>query len=158
LDPKGKNRVGAVCIDMSEQRLGQLMRAWQSLHWTLEPDLTTFIPYHPPGWRHEMPTKTRSGVHYDPTNIISEQIGDVKSEVKWEKALWRKQPFPDSYVPSSFLAELKALRTSNFHVDCVRDEGLIRSSTPTPSTVDFDLWSLACGTAFSCYRFVSGCF
>jgi len=62
-----------------------------------------------------MPTKTRSGVHYDPTNIKTEQTG-VKPEVKWEKALWRKQPFPDNYVPQSFLAELKALRTSKLHV------------------------------------------
>jgi phosphatidylinositol glycan class C protein len=59
-----------------------------------------------------MPTKTRSGVHYDPANIKSEQKGVVEPGVKWEKALWRKQPFPDNYVPQSFLAELKALRRS----------------------------------------------
>jgi len=72
-----------------------------------------------------MPTQTRSGVHYDPTNIKTEQIGVAKPEVKWEKALWRKQPFPDNYVPSSFLAELKALRTSNFHVASVSNDELI---------------------------------
>jgi hypothetical protein len=62
-----------------------------------------------------MPTKTRSGAHYDPINIESEQIGVVKPEVRWEKALWRKQPFPDNYVPPSFLAELKALRKSDLN-------------------------------------------
>jgi hypothetical protein len=81
----------------------------------LGPSLSTFIPYHPLDWRHEMPTKTRSGLVHDSTNIISEQIGVAKPEVKWEKALWRKQPFPDNYVPQSFLAELKALRTSKLH-------------------------------------------
>jgi len=105
-----------------------------------------------------MPTKTRSGLNHDPTNIISEQIGDVKSEVKWEKALWRKQPFPDNYVPQSFLAELKALRTSKLSVARVRNDKLIISSTPTTSSVDFDLWSPAGRTAFSCNRSLSGCF
>lgn len=32
--------------------------------------------------------------------------------VTWEKVLWRKQPFPDNYVPPTFLAELNALRQS----------------------------------------------
>lgn len=32
-------------------------------------------------------------------------------EVTWEKALWRKQPFADNYVPATFLSELDALRT-----------------------------------------------
>ncbi|OCF42544.1 hypothetical protein I317_03660 [Kwoniella heveanensis CBS 569] len=27
----------------------------------------------------------------------------------WEKVLWRRQPFPDNYVPSDFLSELKRL-------------------------------------------------
>ncbi|WWC87546.1 uncharacterized protein L201_002436 [Kwoniella dendrophila CBS 6074] len=30
-------------------------------------------------------------------------------EVKWEKVLWRRQPFPDNYVPSNFLSELDEL-------------------------------------------------
>ena len=105
-----------------------------------------------------MPTKTRSGLNRDTTKIISEQIGVVKPEVKWEKALWKKQPFPDNYVPPSFLAELKALRTSKLRVARVRNDKLILSSTPTPSTVDFDLRGTTGRTASSCYRFVSGCF
>ncbi len=32
------------------------------------------------------------------------------STVEWEKVLWRPQPFPDNYVPPSFLAELDELR------------------------------------------------
>jgi hypothetical protein len=35
------------------------------------------------------------------------------SQVTWEKILWRKQPFPDNYVPPTFLSELGALRTSS---------------------------------------------
>jgi hypothetical protein len=61
-----------------------------------------------------MPTKTRSGLNHDPPILESDKKGVTKSEVKWEKALWRKQPFPDNYVPQSFLAELKALRTYHF--------------------------------------------
>lgn len=29
---------------------------------------------------------------------------------QWERVLWRRQPFPDNYVPPSFLAELTARR------------------------------------------------
>ncbi|KZW04386.1 phosphatidylinositol N-acetylglucosaminyltransferase [Exidia glandulosa HHB12029] len=33
-------------------------------------------------------------------------------EVKWEKVLWRTQPFPDNYVPDSFLDKLR--KNTNF--------------------------------------------
>ena len=36
--------------------------------------------------------------------------GPSAPQVLWEKVLWRRQPFPDNYVPPSFLAELKTLR------------------------------------------------
>ncbi|WWC68949.1 uncharacterized protein I206_102885 [Kwoniella pini CBS 10737] len=35
--------------------------------------------------------------------------GNAEKEVKWEKVLWRRQPFPDNYVPPNFLAELDNL-------------------------------------------------
>jgi hypothetical protein len=59
--------------------------------------------------RHEMPAQTRAAQtrQSDSTN---EGGNEVPGGVRWEKALWRKQPFPDNYVPPSFLAELKALR------------------------------------------------
>ncbi|WWC59939.1 uncharacterized protein I303_102502 [Kwoniella dejecticola CBS 10117] len=38
----------------------------------------------------------------------SEGYADAK-QVKWEKVLWRRQPFPDNYVPPNFLAELDDL-------------------------------------------------
>lgn len=31
---------------------------------------------------------------------------------QWEKILWRRPPFPDNYVPDSFLKELQDLRES----------------------------------------------
>ncbi|WOO78894.1 Phosphatidylinositol N-acetylglucosaminyltransferase GPI2 subunit [Vanrija pseudolonga] len=34
--------------------------------------------------------------------------GDA-SDAVWEKVLWRRQPFPDNYVPPSYLAELDSL-------------------------------------------------
>lgn len=33
----------------------------------------------------------------------------------WQKLLWRRQPYPDNYVPDSFLQELRELRESK---DC----------------------------------------
>lgn len=35
--------------------------------------------------------------------------GEIKPNVNWEKVLWRHQPYPDNYVPPSFLSELKDL-------------------------------------------------
>jgi hypothetical protein len=70
--------------------------------------------------RDEMPTETRSErqkssfvIESTTQNVTEPQSREAEAhEVKWEKALWRKQPFPDNYVPPSFLAELNALRTS----------------------------------------------
>lgn len=49
----------------------------------------------------------------------------TKPDVKWEKVLWRRQPFPDNYVPPSFLAELDELRTC---LGCVGGDALTCSS------------------------------
>lgn len=35
---------------------------------------------------------------------------DSEPKPKWEKVLWRRQPYPDNYVPPSYLAELDDLR------------------------------------------------
>ncbi|BEI80188.1 hypothetical protein CcaverHIS002_0107170 [Cutaneotrichosporon cavernicola] len=43
-----------------------------------------------------------------PHHYGSDCDGD-HSDPKWEKVLWRRQPFPDNYVPPSFLAELDEL-------------------------------------------------
>lgn len=39
-------------------------------------------------------------------------LSSTDAEPKWEKVLWRKQAFPDNYVPPTFLQELKDLRAS----------------------------------------------
>jgi phosphatidylinositol glycan class C protein len=51
-------------------------------------------------------------------------------EVTWEKALWRKQPFADNYVPPTFLAELDALRT--FPLPRICDEVFTERTAPRP--------------------------
>lgn len=28
------------------------------------------------------------------------------SDIKWERVLWKRQPFPDNYVPETFLDSL----------------------------------------------------
>lgn len=33
-------------------------------------------------------------------------------EAEWEKVLWKKQPFPDNYIPDSFLSSLRRNSTS----------------------------------------------
>jgi len=63
-----------------------------------------------------MPTKTRSAQIRQHMPLNETSNGQNEGELKWEKALWRKQPFPDNYVPSSFLAELNALRTSSLQL------------------------------------------
>lgn len=35
---------------------------------------------------------------------------DQPPDPPWEKVLWRRQPFPDNYVPPWYLSELKELR------------------------------------------------
>lgn len=29
------------------------------------------------------------------------------SQIEWQKILWKQQPFPDNYVPDSFLSSLR---------------------------------------------------
>ncbi|KIJ25751.1 hypothetical protein M422DRAFT_236826 [Sphaerobolus stellatus SS14] len=36
----------------------------------------------------------------------------MSTEITWEKVLWKRQPYPDNYVPESFLSELR--RNTNF--------------------------------------------
>ncbi|EJT47038.1 hypothetical protein A1Q1_04281 [Trichosporon asahii var. asahii CBS 2479] len=44
-----------------------------------------------------------------PASTISSSEPPVPDEPpQWERVLWRRQPFPDNYVPPSFLAELTA--------------------------------------------------
>lgn len=51
---------------------------------------------------------------HDTTQSISpEPVPELVPEPEppqWERVLWRQQPFPDNYVPPTFLAELDALR------------------------------------------------
>jgi hypothetical protein len=34
-------------------------------------------------------------------------MSGASEDVKWERVLWKSQPFPDNYVPRSFLSELR---------------------------------------------------
>lgn len=55
------------------------------------------------------------------------QANGDDSDAVWEKVLWRRQPFPDNYVPSSYLAELDSLR--EYHCP----PPLTTQLTPTPA-------------------------
>lgn len=48
-------------------------------------------------------------IHHD---AESPELSVSATEVKWEKVLWKRQSFPDNYVPDSFLSELDRLRKS----------------------------------------------
>ncbi|KAG8862268.1 hypothetical protein FRB96_001847 [Tulasnella sp. 330] len=37
----------------------------------------------------------------------AQPIDSNESEPRWEKVLWKKQPFPDDYIPPSFLSSLR---------------------------------------------------
>lgn len=46
-------------------------------------------------------------------------MADTLAELSpWEKLLWRKQPYPDNYVPDSFLDQLRTNSTSSCHLLC----------------------------------------
>lgn len=52
-----------------------------------------------------------AGVHPPPASTASSSDPQVQEDPpQWERVLWRRQPFPDNYVPPSFLAELTARR------------------------------------------------
>lgn len=47
----------------------------------------------------------------------SEGTGD---EPRWERVLWRPQPFPDNYVPPTFLAALSKNRKQRFKLSYLK--------------------------------------
>ncbi|ORY25254.1 phosphatidylinositol N-acetylglucosaminyltransferase subunit C [Naematelia encephala] len=51
-------------------------------------------------------SKRRQVTHTESSNPTEEAPGPA---VEWEKALWKRQPFEDNYVPSTFLHDLQHL-------------------------------------------------
>lgn len=59
-------------------------------------------------------SKTRQTIKVDTveastSSTLADEVREP-TEAPWEKVLWRKQPYPDNYVPPSFLAELNDIR------------------------------------------------
>ena len=42
--------------------------------------------------------------------VVTDSDGTVDDGPEWERVLWRPQPFPDNYVPPTFLASLSKNR------------------------------------------------
>lgn len=59
---------------------------------------------------HRLTTPASAKSSDDDNSASIAGCSDRQHGVGWEKALWRKQPFEDNYVPPTFLAELDALR------------------------------------------------
>jgi len=113
----------------------------------------------PQSRRNAMPTATRSGRSIQPSIAIptAQASQETENGVQWEKVLWRKQPFPDNYVPPSFLAELNALRAYLFSI-IMTDRPLMTSCPSATSVVYPYLWGSTGWTAFSGHCAVFGCF
>lgn len=42
--------------------------------------------------------------------VVTDSDGTADDGPEWERVLWRPQPFPDNYVPPTFLAALSKNR------------------------------------------------
>ena len=49
-------------------------------------------------------------------------------EVEWERVLWKKKPYPDNYVPRSFLSSLSRNRQCSPHLPPLAQSYLIMDS------------------------------